>query len=208
MVEILSFVAAVVVVSLSGVLMPGPVTAVTVAQGSHNPHAGAWVAIGHAVVEVPIIALLYFGAGAVFQLLPVKVGLGFLGSLVLLWMGAGMLLNFNQAELKDAGSEARSPFVAGMALSLANPYFFLWWAIMGAVLVQKSFAFGVYGFILLVAVHWSCDLGWYYFLSVLSFSGSRFFGRRLQQVIFIICGLFLLYFAGYFASAAAFSLVI
>ncbi len=36
-----------VLISLSGVMAPGPMTAVAVSKGSENPYAGAWMAAGH-----------------------------------------------------------------------------------------------------------------------------------------------------------------
>ena len=46
-------------ISLTGVMLPGPMTAATIAKGYSDKHAGAWIAAGHAVVEVPIIAIIY-----------------------------------------------------------------------------------------------------------------------------------------------------
>ncbi len=207
--EVITFIVSVVGVSLSGVLMPGPVTAVTMARGSESPHAGAWVSIGHGVIELPLMALIYFGAGALFKLAPVKIGIGLAGGLILLWMGSSMLRDYNKvdsaaAETKMAGY-TRSPFLAGILLSAGNPYFLVWWATVGAALVSQSLQFGLIGFGILVAAHWSCDLIWYYFLSALSFGGGRFFGARLQQGVFIVCGLALIYFSGYFMVKAVFT---
>jgi threonine/homoserine/homoserine lactone efflux protein len=202
--RIISFVGTIVLLSLSGVLMPGPVTAVTLARGSDNPHAGAWVAIGHGVIEFPLMALIYFGVGALFQLTPVKIGIGFAGGLILLWMGIGMLRDYDcTGPLADTRSSGRSPFVSGILLSAGNPYFLVWWGTAGAALVRDSLAFGLVGFGILAACHWACDLIWYYFLSALAFSGGKFFGRGLQQAVFILCGVVLLYFAGYFMGGAA-----
>jgi len=201
-VNIISFVATVVMISLSGVLMPGPVTAVTLAKGSRSPHAGAWVAIGHGAMEFPLMALIYFGVGALFSIAPVKVGIGIAGGLILLWMGIGMLKDYKKVEApgQDPNPEqkSRSPFVSGLLLSLANPYFLIWWATAGAALIGQSFKFGLAGFFILAVCHWLCDFLWLYFLSALSFHGGKFFGRKLQQAVFIICGLTLIYFSGYF----------
>ncbi len=204
----ISMVASVVIISMSGVLMPGPITAVTMASGSHSPHAGAWVSIGHGVVEFPLMALIYFGAGALFQLAAAKVVIGSVGGLFLLWMGVSMLRDYKKVESPGEGIEApgsaRSPFAAGMLLSVGNPYFLVWWATVGATLVSElTLKFGVIGFVVLAIAHWLCDFVWYYFLSALSFGGRRFFGRKLQQAVFVACGLALLYFALYFLWNAA-----
>jgi threonine/homoserine/homoserine lactone efflux protein len=199
---LITFIASAMGISLSGALMPGPVTAVTVAHGARSPHAGAWVALGHAAVEFPLMALIYFGFGALFRLQGVKVGIGITGGALLVWMGISMIRTFRRAEVSEYGYSL-SPFAAGAALSAGNPYFWVWWATAGAVLVSKSIAFGLIGFILLAIFHWLCDLVWLYFLSFLTSRGGRFFGKRLQKGIFLICGLALLYFGAYFISDAA-----
>lgn len=204
---LIPFVLSVVTISMSGVLMPGPVTAVTVAGGSRDPHAGAWVAIGHGVIEFPLMALIFFGAGVLFQLTPVKIALGLGGGAVLLFMGLGMLRDYDRVDVtQDTTGRAGSPFLAGILLSLGNPYFLIWWGTAGALLIDKSLKFGLIGFLVLAVSHWLCDLIWYYFLSVLSYRGGRFFGARLQQGVFIFCGLVLLFFTGYFAGRAVLTL--
>ena len=191
------FLVSVVIISLSGVLMPGPVTAITIAKGSRELGAGSLVALGHGVVEFPLIGLIYLGLGLVFQKPMVKLGIGFLGGAVLLWMALEMLRNYRRAEIKVQEKEINS-FLAGILLSAGNPYFLVWWATVGASLVIRSIEFGLLGIILFALVHWFCDLVWYQFLSFLSFQGGKFFGKKLQMVIFIICGLAMLYFGLFF----------
>ena len=56
-----------VIISLSGVMAPGALSAVTVAHGSSKSNAGLRVALGHGFVEIPLILLVYFGASNVIQ---------------------------------------------------------------------------------------------------------------------------------------------
>ncbi len=179
-------------ISLSGVLAPGPITAVAVGQGSKSPRAGTLVAIGHGIVELPVMVLVFFGVGRVIQFPAVQIAIAFLGGAVLLWMGVGMLRNLRKTELGPF-NETRSPIVAGILLSAGNPYFLIWWATVGAGLILRSVGFGLLGFAAFAAAHWLCDLGWDSFLSVLSFKGGAFFGKRFQQVVFAVCGVFLVY---------------
>ena len=57
----------VVVTSLSGVMAPGPMFTMTLAKSYKSPWAGTQVSLGHAVIEVPLILLIYFGAAQFFQ---------------------------------------------------------------------------------------------------------------------------------------------
>ncbi|MFA7486297.1 MAG: lysine transporter LysE, partial [Phycisphaerae bacterium] len=58
-----AFLITVFVISLSGVLAPGPVTTAAIALGSRNKFAGFLIGIGHVIVELPVIIILIFGAG-------------------------------------------------------------------------------------------------------------------------------------------------
>lgn len=189
-------------ISLSGVMAPGPVTAVTLGKGSHSPHAGAIISLGHGFVEFPLMIILFFGFGAIFKLSYVKGAIALVGGILLIIMGIGMLKDIKTSEVA-AKQDKHSPLIAGVLLSAGNPYFLLWWATVGVALIMQSTGFGLYGFLVFAIVHWLCDFVWLYFLSALSYKGGRFFGRRFQQVVFGVCGVLLLFFGGMFLVNAA-----
>ena len=191
-----------VLISLSGVMAPGPVTAVAVSKGTKSPHAGALIALGHGMVEIPLMVFLLYGFGDILKITYIKAIIGLLGGLFLLKMGLGLLKGIKQTKI-DSSKNLRSPLMAGIILSLANPYFLVWWATIGAILIYRSYSFGLLGFAIFMILHWSCDFCWYYFLSTISFKGGQFFGKRLQQVLFAICGVFLLFFSAKFIYDAA-----
>ena len=112
-------------------------------------------------------------------------------------MGWGLLQGAKQARI-DPANDNRSPLIAGIILSLANPYFLLWWVAIGSILIYRFLNFGILGFIAFIILHWSCDFFWCYFLSAVSFKGGQFFGERLQQVLFAVCGVSLLLFSAKF----------
>jgi threonine/homoserine/homoserine lactone efflux protein len=186
-------------------MAPGPVTAVTVSKGTKSPHAGAIIALGHGIVEIPLMILILYGFGEILKILYIKAIIGLLGGLFLLKMGLGLLQGIKQAKV-DSSNDPRSPLMVGIILSLANPYFLIWWATIGSILIFRSITFlifrsitfGLLGFVIFMILHWSCDFFWCYFLSALSFKGGQFFGKRLQQVLFAICGVFLLFFSAKF----------
>ena len=55
------FLSSVAVISLSGVMMPGPMFAVAVTRSYKSQFAGTKMALGHAIVEIPLMLLIYFG---------------------------------------------------------------------------------------------------------------------------------------------------
>jgi threonine/homoserine/homoserine lactone efflux protein len=200
-----AFLAIAVVASLSGVLAPGPVTAVTVGKGSQSPHSGAWIAVGHGIVEIPLMILLALGIGRWFADPMLKVILGILGGLFLFYTAAGLLRGIGREKEASTGFSG-TPLLAGIILSVGNPYFFIWWATIGAALILQSRAFGLLGFFAFCLAHWLCDFLWGYFLSALSFTGRKFFGKWFQQAVFAFCGVSLLAFGGWFLYDAAVSL--
>ncbi|MHC2994890.1 MAG: LysE family transporter [Candidatus Atribacteria bacterium] len=186
-----------VLISLSGVMAPGPITAVTLSKGTKSPHAGAIIALGHGIVEIPLMILILYGFGEILKIPYIKAVIGLLGGLFLLKMGLDLLQGIKQAKI-NSSNDPHSPLIAGIILSLANPYFLIWWATIGSILIFRSITFGLLGFVIFMILHWFCDFFWCYFLSALSFKGGQFFGKRLQQVLFTICGVFLLFFSAKF----------
>lgn len=191
------FLTGVMVISLSGALAPGPLTAVTVGEGSSNPHAGALAAVGHGVVEFPLMIAVYFGFGRIIGLPYVKPIISILGGVFLLFMAVGMFRGMNSGgSAVQKGS--RTPFAAGILLTAGNPYFLIWWATVGAALVVRATAYGVAGMGALMLGHWSIDLAWLWFLSALSFRGGSFFGRSFQRIVCAVTGAALAVFGGLF----------
>jgi len=198
---LLAFLLEAVLVSLSGVMAPGPLSAATVARGSDSRHAGAVVAIGHGIVELPLMACILLGLGFLLEQFYVRVAMALVGGLFLSVMGVGMLRSIKRTEFA-ASKNTRSSMVAGIVLSAGNPYFLLWWATVGATLISRSARFGMPGFLSLALLHWLCDFVWLYLLSWLSFKGKRFLGKRFQTAILAISGALLIFFGARFILGA------
>jgi len=187
----------VVTISLSGVMMPGPMFAVTLAKSYKSPWAGFQIAIGHAVIEVPLILLIYFGFAQFFQNTLVQLGLSIAGGGMIIWLGITMFRA--RAEVVQKGKDLPyNAFTAGILTSGFNPFFLLWWATIGSMLVMKFLDFGTTGLTVLIIVHWLCDLVWLSFVSVLVYRTRSLWGRKFQEGLFIGCGLLLIGFGGWF----------
>ena len=198
-----SFIFTIVGISLSGVMAPGPITAATLAAGERNRHAGAWICIGHIAVELPLILLLAAGLGTFLESKGIRAGIGLVGGVLLLLMGLQLLASLRKPENGSVASVERHPFLIGVVLSGANPYFILWWATVGLTLTSRAMEFGLLALVLFALVHWLCDLGWLEVLSFAGFKGSRAFGNRSQKVISAICAAMLLGFGVKFVYDAA-----
>jgi threonine/homoserine/homoserine lactone efflux protein len=180
------FLSSVVLISLSGVMTPGPVFAVTVAKGYESRKAGILIALGHGLVEVPLIFLLFFGLSEFFRSVLVQKTASLLGGSVLIILGLQIFKNRRKISLKPQLSEYGSLF-SGFAATAANPYFFLWWATVGATFIFEASVFGYMGIALFTIVHWSCDLAWYTFVAFTVFKSRRFWTQKVFEAVFLFC---------------------
>ena len=193
----LSFLLSVVLISLSGVMMPGPLFAVTIAKSYKSKFTGVQVALGHALVEIPLILLIYFGFAQFFQHAPVRFILSVLGGAMLIWLGISMFRA--RSKLIDMEKDfAYNSVVAGAVTSALNPFFILWWVTVGSMLIMKSLDFGSMGFALFVPTHLVCDLIWLAFISILVYKTQSLWGHKFQEGLFITSSLLLIGFGGWF----------
>ena len=187
----------VVVISFSGVMMPGPMFAVTLAKSYKSPWAGTYISLGHAVIEVPLILLIYFGFAQFFQNHIFQLVLSIVGSGMIIWLGIGMFRA--RIEVTRKGKDLPyNAFTAGIITSVFNPFFLLWWATIGSMLIMRIFAFGIAGLIIFTIVHWLCDFVWLSLVSNLVYRTHALWGRKLQEWIFIACSLLLVGFGLWF----------
>lgn len=194
----LAAIGTVILTSLSGVMAPGPMFAVTLAKSLKSPWAGVLVSLGHAVIEVPLILLIYFGLARFFENAVLSLVLAVLGGGMIVWMGVG-LYRSRRVMAREGKDTSYNAFVAGILMSGLNPFFLVWWVTVGGLLLQQFMgAVGTWALPLFIVVHWMCDLVW---LSVVSFSIYRtrhFWGAAAQEWVFIALGLALTYFGAQF----------
>ena len=189
-------------ISFSGAISPGVVTAACIAQGSKKPNAGALIAIGHGIIELPLVILLTFGVSSFFENKIFQITTGLLGGAVLLWLGIAMIKKPGDYSADGKNKITLGPVATGIILSLSNPYFFLWWATIGLGLLSDARGFGVYAFPIFFLVHWVCDLLWMYLLSRVSFAGRKLMGENTLHWILRSCGILMAIFGLRFFIAA------
>ncbi|MHB8993151.1 MAG: LysE family transporter, partial [Chloroflexota bacterium] len=164
--EIVALLVSAFLVSLSGALMPGPVMTLTIAHAVNRGHlAGPLVTLGHGLVEGLLVVALALGLSQIFQLPLVAGSIGLLGGLLLFYMGVGMIRSPAPASLTaaapvGAGGAGTGPVVAGMLASVANPYWVLWWATIGADFLRRAYPHGALMIAAFFLVHILVDLGW------------------------------------------------
>jgi len=171
--------------------------AVTLAKSYRSPWAGTWISLGHAVIEVPLILLIYFGFAQFFQNSAVQLGLSIVGGGMIVWMGIAMFLARTKVvhQGKDLPYNA---FVAGILASGFNPFFLVWWATIGSMLIMRFLDFGTTGLMVFIVAHWLVDLVWLSLVSNLIYRTRSLWGRKFHEWLFIACSLLLIGFGGWF----------
>ena len=199
------FLASVALISLSGVLLPGPLFAVTIEKAAKRKTAGVLIALGHGIIEFPLMFLIYF---VLIQFaLPdsLQVAVGLVGGSLMMFMGVQAFRNRNKTEEVHAGSR-RDSLLAGVWTTAANAGFILWWLTIGTALILNAKIFGLWGFSVFAGVHWSCDFIWYAAVAFVIFKSQRFLTKRVHQGITLFCVAVFVGFGAYFFSSALWSL--
>jgi threonine/homoserine/homoserine lactone efflux protein len=193
------------IVGFSGALMPGPVSMVTISQSArHGFWAGPLVTAGHAMAEVAAVAALATGLGKVFKRSLVAGLIGLLGGGFLLWMGVdiaskgwvGIALELEPGEMGSL--TALGSVGAGVLTSIANPYWVVWWASVGASYVVLALRRGLPGLGAFFSGHILSDLSWNSLLAFLIASGRGFLSQSFYRGVLVVCGLILVALAIYF----------
>lgn len=190
-------------VGLSGAMAPGPVLTVTISESlKRGFRAGPLIVLGHAILEIILLALIGAGLGPFFQHPTVSAVFLSAGGLVLLWMG-GRIIATSKRTVYEAlnASGAESPFgpvAAGIVLSITNPYWIIWWVTVGMGFVTQSLQFGVIGLLSFYLGHIMADLVWYCLVSFSVSAGRRLCTPGLYRILFVLCGIALIVLGGMF----------
>jgi len=195
------FLLSVIFISLSGVMAPGPLFAVTVAKGFKDKIAGVLISFGHGVIEFPLMFLIYFGFVQLFASSVTQRIIGLVGGLIMIYMGFRMIKTAKKTSEEYEGSRHGS-LIAGILTTGANPYFLLWWVAIGTPLVMKAAVFGFVGFLIFAITHWLCDLLWNTFVSLTVFKSRRFWTKKVHNIIFGFCFVVLVGFGAWFIISA------
>jgi len=175
------------VISLSGVMAPGPVTAAAVAMGQRSKYAGAFITLGHAIVEFPLMIAIMLGIGKLLQSQNTQMIISFAGGVLLLVMATRMLADLSTASEPQNNPAKAGAVWAGLVLSAGNPYFLIWWATVGLTFATRAMRSGIWVFAMFVIIHLLCDCIWLTALSWASFRGSNLLGDRGRRIVLLIC---------------------
>ncbi len=191
------------VMGFSGAMIPGPMLTVAIKESLYRGiKAGPQMVLGHALLELLLIIAIFFGLGQLIMWPLLQGVIGVIGGLFLFWMSYGILREaWFLADINFTGQAAGNslhPILTGVTVSLANPYWPLWWATAGISSLMLAAGNGVAGFASFYLGHITADFTWYTFVSFAVVSGKKLLTPLIFRIILSICGVFLLGLAGYF----------
>ncbi|MDA1001959.1 MAG: LysE family transporter [Chloroflexi bacterium] len=233
MLELLGIGAVAFGVGLSGALIPGPLTVLVMREAPRRGwRAGPLATLGHGVVELALVIALALGLSAFVKQGTGTAVIAIVGGALLIWMGVALLRSVRGASLDpvprtlaeesavSGGGAARVALaalpgireiaaVASLAalVSIANPYWVVWWATVGTKLTADSLSAGWSGPAAFFVGHILSDLVWLTAVAVLVSSGRRWFGGDgWYRGLLAGCGIFLVAIGALFLVGGARSL--
>jgi threonine/homoserine/homoserine lactone efflux protein len=175
--EILAVVSATVLLSASGALAPGPLSASAVAVGTrYGVVGGLLVALGHALVELPyVLGLVSLQAAITSIARSIGAGMAVAASAFMLYF-AYLTLKAAKQGLRAKGVNL-NPLLVGVVLTGLNPHFLLWWVSVGyPILSYMSLGEGIA--VLVYASHVSLDIAWLSLLAYLGAASAKLLSSR------------------------------
>jgi threonine/homoserine/homoserine lactone efflux protein len=174
-------------IGFSGAASPGPLTASVLGIGSRHPlRFVTGLVAGHGVPEAVMVAAIACGVRDVPHIDLVAL----LGSCVLIALGAMQFLRAGDTLV--VSEETRMPVAFGLACTLGNPYWWVWWLTFGVgfLALHPSFTAFYLG-------HIGADIVWLGLLAVAVTRGANVLGRHYKKVV-QASGLAMMLFGLYF----------
>ena len=203
MIQVAEFAIAVIIISISGVMSPGPLFTANVAYGlKGGAKAGLKMAYGHTVVELPLVILLGIGALSFEASSQFKEIIALLGA-ISLFVFAGIQIRSVLKKPTTVFEGKHGPFLAGIILSALNPFFLIWWFTIGFKLISDSLVLASFaGIGIMFVFHIWMDYAWLCGVSFLSSKGKKILSNKNYSMFMIAISGVLIYFGITFAREA------
>ena len=196
MVEILEFAVLVIVISASGVMAPGPLFAAAISYGlREGKRAGFKMAIGHTIVELPLVILLGIGVFSLESFPEFRTIISILGAITLFVFAIIQIKTIFGKKEFVLSKPKQGPLITGIIFSALNPFFIIWWLAIGFKLISDAMIMWSFAGILIVfALHIWMDFAWLGTVSFLSSKSSKILSNKNYKILMIGLSLMLVYF--------------
>ncbi|MBM3904281.1 MAG: lysine transporter LysE [Thaumarchaeota archaeon] len=191
--EFFAFFATVIVVSVSGVMAPGPLFAATISSGLKQRLAGFKIAIGHTAIELPLVVMIGLGVLSLESFPQFRI--------IITALGAVSIFGFAALQLRSALREVATkdskhgPLLTGILLTGLNPFFLVWWFTIGIKLISDAMVlWSFWGILVMFALHIWMDYAWLMFVSASSAKSAKILSGKSYKIFMIGINVVLVYF--------------
>lgn len=194
--HILDFAIGVIVISASGVMAPGPLFAANVVYGTReSTRAGLKMAIGHTMVELPLVVLLGVGTVSLETFPEFRDWISILGALTLfVFAGIHIKSTFQKKELTVL-HQKHGAVIAGVMLSALNPFFIIWWLSIGFKMISDAVAIWAFaGIFILFLLHIWMDFAWLGTVAFLTRKSLKILSNKGYKIMMLGLGASMVYF--------------
>ena len=193
------------IVAFSGALVPGPMfTLVVTSVAQKGFWTSVFIVVGHSILELLIVILFFLGILKYLDNPVVVKVISILGGTFLLYMAASIIysvvkkrvrLDLDKTRIKgNLGTKNTFIIVGkGILISLANPYWYIWWLTIGAAFMVRSVTISFGGVSAFYIGHILADFIWFLFVGFVVSTGRRFLNQKVYIGILLACSAFLVY---------------
>jgi len=202
-VDILSFIATVVVVTVSGALAPGPLFFTNITHGTRSGAKGGLAfSVGHTIIELSLVMFLALTLQVVINEPLIKLIVGIAGGTALLVFGVLQIrgaLTSKSAVASEKQPTLKNPLLLGTVFTGLNPYFIIWWLTIGLTLIVTALELASFvGVFIMYVSHVWMDYAWLIGTAYLAKKGTNLAGRKGYKILMVIFGAILVYFGVYY----------
>ena len=196
MTEIIEFAIIVIVISASGVMAPGPLFAANISYGlRQGAKSGIKMAIGHTIVEFPLVILLGIGVFSLEIFPEFRMIISIVGAITLFVFALVQIKTVLQNNKNITSTPKHGPLVTGIILSALNPFFIIWWLTIGFKLISDAMWIWAFsGIVIVFFLHIWMDFAWLGGISFLASKSSKILSNRNYKFIMIGLSFLLVYF--------------
>ncbi len=200
-------------IALTGALSPGPVLTFTIYKSLNEKRgylSGFFIMLGHATLELALIFFLLWGAYVFFQNLVILTAIGLIGGIFLVIFGILVIrevyknpleFDFQAIDENSIKGFKGNSFIGGIVVSLSNPFWTLWWAVIGlSFMINFGISFeNPMGILMFFLGHELGDFIFYIPLSIFVYMGGKSLNPKVYKYVLIGCGIFMMAFGIYLA---------
>ena len=196
MIQIIEFAILVIIISASGVMSPGPLFAANITYGlRQGVKAGIKIAIGHSIVELPLVILLGIGVFSLEIFPEFRTIISIFGAITLFGFAGIQITTVLKKKKNILNKPKQGPIVTGILLSALNPFFIVWWLTIGFKLISDAMLIWAFAGILIVFVlHIWMDFAWLGITAFLASKSKGIISNTNYKVIILGLSATLIYF--------------